>query len=94
MEIDTSCFVGNAPGWIELSCAFGAAEELTWRPVIGRTRVQPDTRHRFAIGEPGDVTHLRLDVFPDGGLSRFRAYGEITAAASAALAERWRDTAP
>jgi allantoicase len=95
VEVDTSYFVGNAPGWAELSGACSAGDEsLAWRPVLARTRLQPDTRHRFVTGERGDVTHLRLDVFPDGGLARFRAYGEVTAAASAALAARWQDTAP
>ena len=95
VDVDTSYFVGNAPGWIELSGACSAGDvELSWRPVLGRTRVQPDTRHRFLIDEPGELTHLRLDVFPDGGLARFRAYGEITAAASADLAERWRALGP
>ena len=95
VEIDTSYFLGNAPGWIELSGASADGEEdLAWRTLLTRTRVQPDTRHRFLIDEPDDVTHLRIDVFPDGGLARFRAYGEVTAEASADLARRWRDTAP
>lgn len=95
VEIDTSYFVGNSPGWIELSGACAAGDdELTWRPVLARTRVQPDTRQRFLIQAPGEVTHLRLDVFPDGGLARFRAYGEVTEAASAGLAARWRNAAP
>jgi allantoicase len=95
VEIDTSYFVGNAPGWIELSGASGADDDdLTWRPVLARVAVQPDTRHRFLIGEPAEVTHLRLDAFPDGGLARFRAYGEVTEEASATLAARWRDTTP
>jgi allantoicase len=95
VDIDTSYFVGNAPGWIELSGAVGAGEDdLTWRPVLARTRVQPDTRHQFLIAEPAEVTHLRLDVFPDGGLARFRAYGEVTEQGYAALAARWQDTTP
>jgi allantoicase len=95
VEIDTSYFVGNAPGWIELSGAISASEaDLAWRPVLERIRVQPDTRHRFRIDEQADVTHLRLDVFPDGGLARFRAHGEVTAEALAGLARRWRDSAP
>ncbi len=95
VEIDTSYFVGNAPGWVELSGASGtSAADLSWRSVLARTRVQPDTRHRFLIEEQAEVTHLRLDVFPDGGLARFRAFGEVTAEASAALAERWRNTTP
>jgi len=95
VEIDTSYFVGNAPGWIELSGAAGAGgEDLTWHPVLARTKVQPDTRHRFLIAEPADVTHLRLDVFPDGGLARFRAYGEVTDEGYAGLTARWQDTTP
>src|SRR5262249_25277248 len=115
VEIDTSYFVGNAPGWIELSGASapgdssadasssggrsaGASsagdENLAWRPVLERTRVQPDTRHRFLIHEPGELRRLRLDVFPDGGLARFRAYGEVTAAAYAQLTRRWLEITP
>lgn len=94
VEVDTSYFVGNAPGWIELSGAVGTDEVLAWRPLMSRTPVQPDTRHRFLIEDENDVSHLRLDVFPDGGLARFRAYGEVTAQALADLEARWRATAP
>ena len=41
-----------------------------------------------------EATQVRLDVLPDGGLARLRVYGEITADARAALAQRWRDTTP
>jgi allantoicase len=100
-EIDTSYFVGNAPGWIVLSAA-GDAEAAdepdpggpAWRELLPRTPVQPDTRHRFAIGGTGEAAAVRLDVIPDGGLARLRVYGELTEAALAALAERWQSTAP
>jgi allantoicase len=101
VEVDTSYFVGNAPGWIELSAADDGTSagnhgnnELTWRPFLARTRVQPDTRHRFTLADPGDVTHVRLDVIPDGGLARLRVYGEVTPEGLAALARRWQETAP
>ena len=98
VEVDTSYFVGNAPGWIALSAAgksaAEAADELAWREVLTKTRVQPDTRHRLTIGKSGPVTHVRLDVIPDGGLARFRVYGELTEQGLAALAQRWRDTRP
>lgn len=95
VEIDTSYFIGNAPGWIALSGSSSAEDDdLAWHPVLGRTRVQPDTVHRFVIDEPGEVTHLRLDVIPDGGLARFRAYGDLTEHALAALAQRWHETHP
>jgi allantoicase len=88
VEIDTTCFVGNAPGWVILS----AGAPGSWREVLPRTRVQPDTRHRFLIGDQLPATHLRLDVIPDGGLARLRAYGELTADGLAAVRQRWTDT--
>ena len=85
-EIDTSYFVGNAPGWVILSAA--------GRELLPRTRVQPDTRHRFALdGGAAEAAAVRLDVIPDGGLARLRLYGELTGEALAALADRWRSTA-
>jgi allantoicase len=98
VEIDTSYFVGNAPGWIVLSAAGESAadiaDELAWRDMLPKTRVQPDTRHRFKIEDADPATHVRLDVIPDGGLARFRVYGDVIEQALAALANRWRDTAP
>lgn len=89
VEVDTSYFVGNAPGWARLQAG---DESGTWREILPRTRVQPDTRHRFLVGGPHAATRVRLDVFPDGGLARLRVHGEIEPGALAALQRRWRDT--
>jgi allantoicase len=100
IEIDTSYFVGNAPGWVTLSGALeGAANSpgprgLAWRQILPRTRVQPDTRHRFVIAGSAEFSHVRLDVFPDGGLARLRVWGEVTGGALAAIRQKWADTAP
>lgn len=83
----------------------GADDWFTLLPV---TKVQPDTLHRFLVGgveagigsgaESGiggaerAVTHLRLDVFPDGGIARLRALGALTPRAHAALVHRWKLT--
>jgi allantoicase len=60
-----------------------------WRELLPRTRLQPDTRHVFALAaaaSPAEpVTHVRLDVYPDGGLSRVRLWGEIDEAVLAAM---------
>jgi allantoicase len=100
-EIDTSYFVGNAPGWVELSARHtgpgagqsGPGDEPYWLPILPRTRVQPDTRHRFMLDGAGEASQVRLDVFPDGGLARLRVHGELTPAGIAAVERRWRDTA-
>jgi allantoicase len=85
-EIDTSYFVGNAPGWARLLAAGTAGD---WAELLPRTRLQPDTRHRFLVTAAGPVSRVRLEVFPDGGLGRLRVLGEITPAALAALRERF-----
>ena len=91
VEIDTSYFVGNAPGWARLLAGAAADRQPGgWRELLPRTRLQPDTRHRFLVADAEPVTHVRLEVFPDGGLARLRVLGEVTAAALAGLRDRFR----
>jgi allantoicase len=81
IELDTSHFVGNAPGWAALSYDGG--------DLLARTALQPDTRHRFAVPGGPVAEQVRLDVYPDGGMARLRVFGRPTAAARAALADRF-----
>jgi allantoicase len=106
VEIDTSYFVGNAPGWIRLYAADEqaagppehwadpAAGDSPWWEVLAQLRVQPDTRHRFLAGHSRAASHVRLDVIPDGGLARLRIYGEISEDGLSRAWQRWRDTRP
>ena len=98
LDIDTSHFRGNAPDRAAVSGARmppGAAPGAEdWFEILPRTRLQPDTPHRFRIPPAGPVTHLRLDVYPDGGVARFRAWGTLTAAGLDAVEQRWRETRP
>ncbi|MFZ2501825.1 MAG: allantoicase [Nocardioides sp.] len=103
MEVDTTCFVGNAPGWVRLSgAAVSGAEsdesaggaEAEWRELLARTAVQPDCRHFFAAADAEPVDRVRLDVYPDGGLSRLRIWGELTAEALEHAQRRWLETSP
>ncbi|MGN6110393.1 MAG: allantoicase [Kofleriaceae bacterium] len=82
IEIDTSHFQGNPPGrcTVEGVHAPGVpAGELTgWRPLLA-SPLQRHRRHLFdhALRRIGPVTHLRLSVFPDGGVARLRAWGQL-----------------
>jgi allantoicase len=82
IEVDTSHFKGNFPESCSLE-ACDAVEELnsaqTWTEVLSRTRLQAHTRHLFEdeIKAAGAVTHLRFNIFPDGGVSRLRVYGTL-----------------
>jgi allantoicase len=90
-ELDTSHFVGNAPGWASLG---GTGEDGRRTELLARARLQPDTRHLFRLPATGEVAAARLDVFPDGGLARVRLWGELSQRGLAALARRWLDSLP
>ena len=70
VEIDTSYFVGNAPGWASLTGDDGVV-------LVPRVALQPDTRHHYVVESDQPVTEVRLDVYPDGGLARLRVWGEL-----------------
>jgi allantoicase len=91
VELDTSHFVGNAPGWAALA---GDGPGPDGTALLPRTALQPDTRHRFAV-PGGPVTgQVRLDIYPDGGMARLRVLGRPTEQARAALAERFLRVLP
>ncbi|ASR34744.1 allantoicase [Prauserella marina] len=86
-ELDTSNLRGNAPGWAALSWA--VTPDGGWHELLPKTRLQPDTRHRFPVTAPHEATHVRLDIYPDGGLARLRLLGGLTERGRAELAERF-----
>ena len=95
VELDTSYFVGNAPGWAALrGTDADPGDAAGWVDLVPRTRLQPDTRHVFPIAAGPPVTHVRLDVYPDGGLARLRVEGELTPQALAEATVRWLDRLP
>jgi allantoicase len=94
-ELDTTWFLGNAPGAAALSAYDGTddpAESTSWRPLTERTPLQPDTRHRLLLDAAEPATHVRLDVYPDGGMARLRLWGTPTEDGLAALRARWEET--
>jgi allantoicase len=88
-EIDTSGYRGNSPGAASLQAAGGP--EGPWHDLLPRTALVPDTPHRFRM--PGRAaTHVRLNIFPDGGVARLRLYGSLTDEGLAAIRRRWDET--
>ena len=88
LEVDTAWFKGNFPESCSLeatSAAHVPEEQLTdlsleWKNVLPRTKLQAHTRHFFEkeILNAGQVSHLRFNIFPDGGVSRLRVYGSLS----------------
>jgi allantoicase len=94
IEIDTSYFVGNAPGSARLLATVRRSSEaittIRWAELLPRVGLLPDTRHRFLVEPAEPVTHVRLEVFPDGGLARLRVLGEITPAGLSWMHDRYQ----
>jgi allantoicase len=85
--IDTSRFVGNAP------VAASLTDADTGTALLARTSLRPDTRHRFRV-HAVETRRVRLDVYPDGGISRLRLLGEVAPTARAEIIQRWRALLP
>ena len=87
LEVDTSHFKGNYPDTCSLE-AYDAKDRivdestiqsLPWKEILPRTKLQAHTRHFYEeeIKKTGAVTHVRFNIYPDGGVSRLRIYGTI-----------------
>ncbi|WP_432827614.1 allantoicase [Dactylosporangium sp. CA-092794] len=77
-ELDTTHFKGNAPGSASLRATASPDDDSSWFDLLPRTPLQPDTRHRFRLDSPQAATHVRLDIYPDGGMARLRLWGETS----------------
>jgi allantoicase len=84
--VDTSFFKGNYPEECSLeACAVdGPAEVETlvtgngvrWREILPRSPLRGDSENELEVAQHGRVTHLRFNIYPDGGVARLRVYGE------------------
>jgi allantoicase len=84
IEVDTRHFKGNAPGACslegssdELVLRHAQDERVVWRELLPRTPLSPDARHAFdaELRALGAITHVRFNIFPDGGVGRLRLWG-------------------
>jgi allantoicase len=94
VELSTLHYKGNAPASAALSGMNELDDPDLWFPLLEPTRLQPDTRHRFRLADAPEVTHVRLDIRPDGGIARFRLYGEPTERGWDDLTLRWFNALP
>jgi allantoicase len=84
VDIDTNHFLGNHPPFasLEATCLPTAnlpddLEQLAWTPILEKSPLQPGAQNLFEIESPQSWTHLRLNIFPDGGVARLRVYGVV-----------------
>ena len=76
VDVDTNHFLGNAPAFVSLEAADSA--EGPWTEILARSPVNPGAQNLFAVTGRQTWTHVKLHIYPDGGVARFRVYGEVT----------------
>jgi allantoicase len=84
--VDTHHFRGNHPEAASLHGLEGngtlsareLAEHPRWRPLAARTSLQDHHENRLVVSDLGRLTHVRLNIFPDGGVARLRIFGAVS----------------
>lgn len=87
--VDTSYFTGNYPERFSLEgCDTGIphpprdekrkllSAKAEWAPICAETALKGDSRNLFSVENRARFTHLRLRIYPDGGVARLRVHGE------------------
>ena len=79
VDLDTSHFTGNFPPAASLeACDVATAEpgaDAPWAPLLPSVNLKGNSHHYFPLDGARRVTHLRVNLYPDGGLARLRVYG-------------------
>ena len=98
LVVDTAHFKYNAS---EAVAVYGSSDEQMppvdsprWQPLLARTPLQPDTQHVFPVARNESIRWVRLDAFPDGGVSRLRLLGRVDAAARRQAGYDWFNALP
>ena len=81
VDIDTSHFTGNYPPRASLDACATADEvpgdDVNWFALIPMIDLRGDSHHTIAVDRADRVTHVRLNIFPDGGVARLRVFGRV-----------------
>jgi allantoicase len=83
--VDTCHFKGNYPDscsieWCTSDTDEAAINDGNWQPLLPLQKLSADNEHEFIkeINSHNAITHVRLNIFPDGGISRLRLFGKIS----------------
>jgi allantoicase len=79
VDIDTSHFTGNYPPAASIEACVSQSEpgdKTNWVEILPSVPLGPSAHHFHAIANSESWTHLRLNIYPDGGVARLRVYGE------------------
>lgn len=81
VNVDTRFFTGNyAPSASLEACFVGEGDptaDTQWHPILAAQTLQGDSEHLYTIEDNSTYSHVRLHIYPDGGVARLRVYGEV-----------------
>ena len=81
VDVDTSHFNGNQPSQVSLDVCSSKKnlpdKNQKWTNILGKKSTGPSKHHFFNVRKTSIITHVRLNIFPDGGVARLRLFGEL-----------------
>ncbi|MCE3281277.1 MAG: alc [Chitinophagaceae bacterium] len=81
VDIDTNYFLGNHPPHASIEAAYiidgKSWEKAEWKEILPKSSLQPGSQNFYEIAGRDIYTHLRLHIYPDGGVARLKVYGEV-----------------
>ena len=81
VDIDTTHFSGNQPTHASLQACYSNKKKPNnksrWITILNKKKLDPNKNHNFNIKNKSIFTHIKLNIYPDGGVARLRIFGEI-----------------
>ena len=81
IDIDTSYFSGNQPSKVSLHACFSKKKlpnkNSKWTTILKKKPTKANSHHFFNVTNKSIFTHIKLNIYPDGGVARIRIYGSI-----------------
>ena len=81
VNVDTSHFNGNQPSMISIDACYSKSNNIQnfkWKSLLGKKKTKANSPHIFKTSSKSVFTHIKLNIFPDGGVARLRLYGNIS----------------
>ena len=81
VDVDTSHFNGNQPAMVSIEGSYSKSDKLNqfrWQPLLSKKKTKANSHHYFTIKNNKVFTHIKFNIFPDGGVARLRLYGSIS----------------
>ena len=81
ININTKYFNGNQPSHSSIQACYCKQnipeKKIKWVTILSKKKIKPDSHNIFKIKNKKVFTHVKLNIFPDGGVARLRIFGEV-----------------